>query len=168
MLIASAPKLTRFWRLIAIEVITAFLVASLPMIVAYYTGGDKALEQVVLSLIPAALLGWWSFGLTVVALLINVLNWYLYKKTDISTKIWNFLSALADEVTPSVQALVRIIGAVGVTFVLIWWINDSQTFVWKTAKDFLLIGVLALIEAIIIRFVLDWQARKYPSAARRR
>lgn len=155
MLIASKPKKIDPWRLVGSELSIMFLVATLPMFIGYWLGGANALDKIISSLIPVEFLASWGGCLTIIALILIWLNKGIYKGTDAGEKRWKFLNGIAQEVVPTIHSILRVVGGVAVTFVLLWLVFDYKTFVWNDAQQFLLLGTVSFGLACLIRWVIE-------------
>lgn len=142
-------------RRISVEMIVAFLIGGLPMLVAYRIGDTDLLFKTVSSMFPNELLSWHFSILTLLGFSATAL---LKKSADPDSSELKqiFILEIAREIQPSLLALFRLFAGALITFPALWFAADRNNFSWLQAIFFFSFGFGCLVVAVFYHYGTDW------------
>ena len=158
----SSQKTLPILKLLATEIGVSFLIGGAPILIAYLKSGVEGINSLLSSLLPSDELVGWSFVLTVVAFIFIFLNRFFLKTSDLGNRIWSHIDDVSSQVAPSVLTILRIGAGVMLTFICLWAIADYSSFSAPKATYFLIYGLIALAEAVSLRWLQELMENKWP------
>ncbi|WP_457790061.1 hypothetical protein [Pseudomonas sp. PL-6] len=133
------------------EALIIFLLGGLPLIASHFLGGAKELEAMIGALITKnSFLTYYLIALFAAFLVVGGINWLIWKPTDSSRKTWNIITHALQEAGASALGLIRVASGVMLTFPLIWLVAEPENFKIERVSHFILYGLIAYAECVII------------------
>lgn len=133
------------------EALIIFLLGGLPLIASHFLGGAKELEAMIGALIiQNSFLTYYLVTLFGAFLVVGGINWLVWKRSDSSRKSWNIITHALHEAGASALSLIRVASGVMLTFPLIWLVAEPEIFKIEKVSHFILYGLIAYAECVII------------------
>lgn len=96
------------------EIIIICALGGIPLLISYHNGGNEALSDFILSIIPKATVLYYLFSLLLVFFVVAFIDWFIYKSSKASKVFWSFMHSIFREVGTAFLGVLRVF--VGVCF----------------------------------------------------
>lgn len=148
-------------RILFADIFVCILTGGIPLFFAFHKNDIKGVENTLSALMPPEDLFWYTLSLSVLAILVDFLNRFFQKRTDLTNTISNFLDDVVSQIAPSIQTIFRTLSGAIVAFIVVWAKNDAESFEWSLAISFLCLAVVIFLEAAGIRWIQNTIANKW-------
>jgi len=147
------------------EFIIIILLGGVPVMLSFFSGGTEALEETISSLLAQELAINYASFLTAFFFIVAFLEWYLYKPSIASRKAWALIRSIFSETGTAIISVFRIGSGVLISFPILWFIIEPESFKLANVSGFLFYGVLMFIECVFLSFahqyVKKWEPKSF-------
>lgn len=149
------------WVRVAQEFLIAFLMGSVPILIAYGTGGVGGVGDLLKASMPIKpILIYWML-LIIPYFLIVVVDHFVLKRTDATRSFVRFLRITMKEVGPALLSLWRVMAGYLLMLPGLWIVVEPETFVSAKVAAISSIGAVLLFEAIAMSAAMNYFDEKW-------
>lgn len=151
----------RVWSRLLQEAIIAFLMGSVPVLIAYHYGGDNAVAELFKTAMPTRpILVYWAL-LSIPYAFIVVIDHFVFKRSDTARVAVRFLRITFKEIGPAFLSLWRVMAGYLLMLPVLWFVVERETFEFAEVASSILIGGALLLEAVVMSVAISFFDEKW-------